>query len=110
MTTYLPNPPSRWFSNPWIGVIGAVTGVLGILVAIVLYFAGQKERRVLFYVNPAKAIVASRAGISDLRIIFHSREIQGAVTAAQVEIWNAGKESVRSQNILQEVQILTNPK
>jgi hypothetical protein len=43
MSSVPQSPILDWFSNPWIGIIGAGAGVLGILLAMIFFLAGRKE-------------------------------------------------------------------
>ena len=99
----------RLFQNPIIGMIGSAAGVIGLILTI--YFAHQstKRRNLVFYVNPAQAVVVKTGEASRLRVLYGNEELTSDVTAAQVAIWNDGNESIRPENILQEIMIRTVP-
>jgi hypothetical protein len=45
-----------------------------------------------------------------LHVLYKGQSVSTDVTALQVEIWNAGKESIRSEHILSPVILQTSPK
>jgi hypothetical protein len=45
-----------------------------------------------------------------LHVLYKGQSVSTDVTALQVEIWNAGKESVRSEHILSPIALQTSPK
>lgn len=99
----------RWFSNPWVGVIGAITSCLGLVATIFFYFAADRTRKLVFYPHPVKTTVAKAGASSGLRIFYGDRKIDTDVTAAQVALWNSGRASIRPENILRQIKIVTRP-
>lgn len=97
------------FSNPWIGLLTAIFSVVAVPLAIYLYFAGARTRRLTYFVDPVETIVVKGGEASTLRVLHGGQDIKGDVTAAQVAIWNDGTESIRSENVLSPVCILLHP-
>jgi hypothetical protein len=97
------------FSNPWIGLLTAIFSIVAVPLAIYLYFAGARTRRLTYFVSPVKTIVVKGGEASTLRVLHGDQEIKGDVTAAQVAIWNEGTESIRSENVLSPVRIVLRP-
>lgn len=94
----------------WFGVAGVLVGVAGVILAAFFYLSSQTERELVYAVNPVRATVVTAGQASELAV-FHEGEPLGNVdvTAAQVAIWNAGKQSIREENILEDVVICTDP-
>lgn len=96
--------------NPWIGVAGGLFGLAGIILAVFFYLGSQTERELVYAVNPIRTTVVTAGQATELAVL-HKGEPLGSVdvTAAQVAIWNAGKQSIREENILEDVVIFTDP-
>lgn len=90
----------RFFSNPVVGLIGTLASVIGIPLAVYFYIEGTKSRDVVYYVNPAQAIVVKTGEASRLRVSIGERELRSDVTTAQIAIWNRGNESIKPSDVL----------
>jgi hypothetical protein len=96
----------RFFANPIVGIVGSIASVIGVALAILFYLAGIREPRLTYYVHPVKSMLASPGENSRLTVFYDKQPIQQAVTVAQVAFWNAGKTSIRRENILQPLAIV----
>jgi 4-amino-4-deoxy-L-arabinose transferase-like glycosyltransferase len=96
--------------SPWFRVVEVVLVLAGIIIPSLLYFSSRAERELVYAVNPVRTTVVTAGQASELAV-FHEGEPLGNVdvTAAQVAIWNAGKQSIREENILEDVVICTDP-
>jgi hypothetical protein len=99
----------RFFTNPYVGILGSIASIIGIFIAIYFYFISQHIRELVYFVNPAKAIVFKPEQTSKLKVSFGNKEIQDNVTAAQIAIWNQGTDSIKKENLLSLINIKTNP-
>jgi hypothetical protein len=99
----------RLFSHPLVGMTGTVAGVLGLVLSVYFYVQSDKKPDFVCLVNPAQAVVVKTGESSALHVFFGDRELKSDVTAAQVAIWNRGNESIRPENILDQVTLCTNP-
>ena len=99
----------RLFSNPIVSMIGWAATVLSLFLGIYFYIQSIKKRDLVYFVNPAQAVVVKTGEASNLHVSYGDRELKSDVTAAQVAIWNRGNESVRPENILEPVTIHTSP-
>ncbi len=102
--------PSRlrgFFSNPWVGVIGSIASVIGVLLAIYFFVGSRRERELTYFVHPVKSIVVRAGEVSELSVSSRGSEIKSDVTTAQIALWNAGKEPIRAQHVLRPFIIQT---
>jgi hypothetical protein len=101
----------RFFSNhPLVGVIGVVgslASVISVPLAIYLFFESYKTRELTYYVHPVRAIVATTGAASRLSVNYAGKEIATDVTAVQVALWNRGRETIRTADILKPLIIQT---
>src|SRR5207253_3036964 len=88
-----------FFANPAVGIAGSLASVIGVLLAVYFFVASSRSRELVYYVNPAKAVVVKTGETSRLRILVSDTELKSDVTAAQIAIWNQGNESIRPANI-----------
>lgn len=100
----------RLSANPWIAIVGLLSSLISIPLAIYLYVLTNRYPELVYYVSPARAIVVTQATASRLAVSFDGRPITQDVTAAQMAIWNRGKEAIRPQSVLQPVVIRTDGK
>jgi len=104
-----PNRIQRILANPIVSAAAWIATIISVPLAIFLYLRGTKERELFWYVNPSKAVVVNSQTASSLHVFHMNRELTSDVTAAQVSIWNAGNESIRTENVLEKIQIATVP-
>jgi hypothetical protein len=85
-----------WFAaHPIVGFVGTIASVLGVAFAAVSYLAAIRTRDLSLYVDPSQTTIVKSGQSSDLHILYKGMDISSDVTALQVELWNAGKESIR---------------
>lgn len=99
------NRLTRFFSNPTVGGLGTVVGVIGILIAIYFYFEQKEFRALTYYLHPAKAIIVKADQASKLTATYDNNPVKTDISVAQIAIWNQGKLSIRNNNILKPVVI-----
>ena len=98
------------FSNPWVGIVGSAASIVGVLLAVYFYFQSVRSPELVYYVNPARAVVVKQGTASRLSVLFDEIQISQDVTASQVAIWNRGREPIRQAAILKPIIIQTYPK
>ena len=112
------NPPDRkkepssligFFANPLVGLIGTLASIIGVLLAVFFYVQSTKFHELVYYVNPAQAIVVKTGEASRLRVLVGDRELKSDVTTAQIAIWNRGNQSLRPGDVLAPILIRTSP-
>ena len=94
-------------SHPSIGLIGTVASVAGVFLTVHYYYAALRSRKLTYYVNPATTSIVKSGRSSDLHVLFRGQPVTTDVTALQVEIWNAGKEAIHSNDILDLIVLKT---
>ena len=104
-----PAPLMRFFANPVVGLVGTLASVIGVLLAVYFYVQGTRFRELVYYVNPAQAIVVKTGEASRLRVLMGDRELKSDVTTAQIAIWNRGTESLKPGDLLAPLVIRTTP-
>ncbi|MGA3211615.1 MAG: hypothetical protein ABSD20_09925 [Terriglobales bacterium] len=104
----------------WLGLVGALASIVALPLAVYLYEQSIRSRELVYSVNPVRTVVVQAGEMSRLHVLF-SDETQSDfcksgselsvknVTAAQIAIWNEGKESIRPGNLLEPIVIHTTP-
>lgn len=107
-------PKSRmlgWFSrNPLFGLIAFLVGIISLAATICFGFASQKSRDLSLAVDPTRSTIVRAGQSSDLHVLYKGQSVSTDVTALQVEVWNGGKEPIRSEHILSPVVLQTLPR
>src|ERR1035441_3605369 len=100
-----------WFAaHPIVGFVGTLASVLGVVLAVAFYLAAIRTRELSLYVNPSRATIVKSGQSSDLHILYKGKDVSTDVTALQVELWSAGKESIRPEHVLSPITLETTPK
>lgn len=101
------NPITRFFSNPLVGIIGSIASVISLVVGFYFFYEGKRYPDLTFYVSPVRTTVVKSGNTSELQVLFSGKEIQGDISAAQISLWNAGKQPINTETILTPIQIVT---
>lgn len=96
--------------HPLVGPVTFALGILSLAATIFFGLAEFKSRELSLYVNPSKTTIVKSGQTSDLHILYKGKDVSTDVTALQVELWNAGKESIRPEHVLSPVILATSPK
>jgi len=106
----VPSRAKQVLSNPWFGLVGLLIGVVGVALAVFFYLSSQTERELVYAVNPVRTAVVTAGRATELAVLHRGQPLGDVdVTAAQVAIWNAGTQSIRQENVLQDIVIFTVP-
>jgi hypothetical protein len=73
-------------------------------------FITLRSRELSYQVNPTKTAIVKSGQSSDLHVSYKGENVSTDVTALQVVVWNNGKESIRSENVLTPFTVSTAPK
>jgi hypothetical protein len=94
----------RILQSPWWGVLSLVLAAVGLLLALIFYRKGKKERKPRYSVASRTLISGSASGLDQLEI-FVKGVLQERVTVSKVAFWNAGGETIRSADIVTKAPI-----
>ena len=100
----------RFFSNPWVGIIGSVASIVSVPLALIFYFESVSQPDLVYYTNPVRTIVVKQGTASHLTVSFDGHPLTQDVTAVQIAIWNRGRQAIRKEAVLHPLVIKTNPK
>lgn len=96
--------------NPALSALGTLGGIISIPLAIYLYLMGVEHHGLSIYVNPVKSVIVKAGQSSDLHVLYKNQQLTSDVTALQVAIWNNGKKSIRSEDVLEPIILETSEK
>jgi hypothetical protein len=83
-----------------------MASLVGVLLAVYFYRDSIRAPHLTYYVHPARTTVVKAGQASALSVGFKGKEISSDVTAVQIAVWNAGKEPIRSADVLTPVEIV----
>lgn len=110
--TSITRPGSRvlgFFSNPWIGIVGGLSGIIGLPLAVYFFFAQIQQPGVRYYIRPVRSVLAQAGSSSDVTILYKGQPTGESVTAALVALWNAGKKPVLQGDVLSRLELRVQP-
>lgn len=96
----------RFFSHPTVGVTGTVASVLGVVLAIWLYYHSLRTRDLNVLVASNRTTIVRAGQTSSLSVYAHNKQIHFDVTSVQIAVWNRGDLSIRTTDVLKPVQIV----
>jgi hypothetical protein len=92
----------------WLGLAGIGIGVAGIAVGVYLYKQSLEERDPIFVVDPNRIeiVKAERVATAPIKVLRRNGSpIQADIYAVRFFLWNAGKRSIRPENVLDTIRI-----
>jgi len=90
-----------WFArNPVVGALAALASIIGVPLAIVLFFVADKHRDIVYLTSPSPTTIVKKGRSSDLKIFFRDAIVTDDVSTMQIAIWNQGSEPSRAESIL----------
>lgn len=96
-------------AHPLFGLIcflGSTASIIALLFAVCPWITSPK-RDLVYCVNPIRTPIVQSVETSDVSLSYKGRLVSGNVTVAQVAIWNAGREPIRSEDILSPIILRT---
>jgi hypothetical protein len=97
---------AEFLKRNWLGLLGLVVGVAGLVASVYFYEKGVKYRQPIFIVDPVRTQIVNRAQLSSapIRIIkSNGEEIRSDASSLQFYFWNEGSESIRESNVLEAI-------
>jgi phosphate/sulfate permease len=92
-----------------LAVVGVVTGVVGIVLAIVFYVRGKREKRPTFSTQSVNIVKDLRSRVGQVEMNFHGEPID-TLTATKLAFWNAGRETINGADISEALPLLIVPR
>ena len=91
----------------WLGIVGTVGTLIGIVLSIYLYRASQIKPILTFGVHPLKTELQRPDYDKELGFVYQGKLVDSAsITAVQVAIWNAGTKSIRETDVLEPFHLV----
>ncbi|MBA7653131.1 hypothetical protein ES703_60974 [subsurface metagenome] len=101
---------AKMAKHPLVFLIVALLSLMAFIFMFVLHSVDQKERELVYAINPIKTQVVTMGEVTGLEIIHDGVALGDTdITAVQIAIWNSGDLSIRSDNVLREIVICTDP-
>lgn len=95
----------KMFSNRYMGFVGTLFGLIGIILSIYFYFQSRESRNLVYTISSSRALVVDSQKASRLQVLYLDRIIYSDIVAIQLAIWNEGKQSIKKANILENIKI-----
>lgn len=88
--------------NAWTGIIGTLLGLFGVYA----YYSSIKEPELTCYVSSTRSpIVKSGIFRGGFKVTYHGQEVTTDLSTATIQIWNAGKQPIRKEDILKPIRV-----
>lgn len=103
----------KWLSNnPWWGIIGLACTILFGIISIYLYIAGIEKPLLTYLVHPVKTAMVNQNSTSRISVFYDNIPIIHDVSIAQIQIWNAGRFPIKTDDVLKrtELSIMNKPR
>jgi hypothetical protein len=92
--------------SEWIGLVGIL---IGFVVSLFFWWLSEKARDVNMIMRQGVSSVIQKNVLSDLSVTFKGKAVVDDLFLIDLAIWNAGKEAVRSEDILKEIGVQWEP-
>lgn len=83
--------------NPWVGFIGTVFGVFGVLISIIFYFRTRRFQQPAYYKSSLRWYDGTNIPHNDISLTFRGKEIS-RFTITHLVFWNAGNQAIRESD------------
>jgi len=107
--TSIPSGLLGFFANPWVGIVGSIASIFGLSLTVYFYFQTLKYPELIYYANPAEAVIVKQGMASRLTVSFDGHPLTHDVRALQIAIWNRGLKPIRRAAVLQQVILKIEP-
>lgn len=89
----------KWLStNPWWEVLRFLIGLISVITAIALFFVNRRTKKPLYAKRSINLVNNLVSKISGLQMQYAGQQIEN-LTITQVALWNAGRETINSDDI-----------
>lgn len=100
---------SRIAKHPVISVVGPIIGLTSLTLSIIFFVTSRVEPKLSYSVNPVRTTILQSGRATSLRVFHGDEEIASDVTAGQIAIWNRGRQAIVPEDVLEDLQIVTEP-
>jgi hypothetical protein len=91
----------------WLGIVGTISGLIGIVLSVYFYQASQIKPLLTFSVHPLKTELQRPDFDKELGFIYKGKPVNSeCITSVQVCIWNAGTRSIRDSDVLDPFRLV----
>jgi hypothetical protein len=90
----------------FIGCLGSLASIIGLLFSVFPWLAAPRKD-LSFCVNPVRTPIVQIARPTDVSVSYKGNPVKGNVTAAQIAIWNAGREPIKGDDVLTPIILHT---
>jgi len=87
-----------FFSNPWIGIISFITGLIGFYLRVTSAINSSKKRKIPSYRMRSINVISKEEIIPDLNITYKENPVSN-LTVTKIAIWNSGKETINAMDV-----------
>lgn len=84
-------------TNPWIGFVGTVVGVLGIIASAIIYFRTHRYQQPAYYTSSIRWYDGANVPHKDIKLTFREKSIP-RFTITHLAFWNAGNQTIRESD------------
>jgi hypothetical protein len=84
--------------NPWLNIVSATFGLIGIILAIVIYIKSKKSKKPIYCIRNINLIKENIGKIKSVDILYYGGKIDN-LSISKIVIWNAGKETINNTDI-----------
>ena len=90
--------------SPLVNGAGVLIGLLGIGFSLFSHLATMRHRDLVITAN-AGVVIVDKTSAGKLTVLADGKRVVGGVSSVTIFLWNSGRESIKSQNVLQPVEI-----
>ncbi len=84
--------------NPIIQLVVVICTILGFILLFIFYFRSKKEKRPSYAQESIVLVEGLTTALTGLKVLYNN-EPQERITVTRLYFWNAGKETIRSEDI-----------
>jgi hypothetical protein len=95
----------KFLGSPAFAIIASVCSIAGLATGFYFYYASIQRPDLSFYINPIRTPIVRSSDAEGLSISIKGKEVSGNISAARITIWNAGKQPLRSTDVLTPIKI-----
>src|SRR5450759_848076 len=84
-------------ANPWIGFVGTLVGIFGLLASVIFYLRTRRFQRPTFQKRSIKWLDVESFPHDEIKLTFRGKEIP-RFTITHLAFWNSGNQTIRSSD------------